>query len=250
MKPITASIPVAVALIATAITGCQPPTEPSPDDPGSIAGVIDASKSAITTELPTMARGAIATAVTDDQMQRDYPDAQLYITQARADTAADLTCRPVSIDLDDFPRIDNPAVDGPASQAQQDQALAGIDQLVRCGMAHPSHGSDVIGGIRQAAAHFPAQGRHTLVIVSDGFNNVAPADLGRNLSPAMANAQQRRAQAAGMPNLTGVKVLFVGIGADTRSRDPQDTQRLTAWWQTYLTAAGASEIRFQQPTQP
>ncbi|MEV7869030.1 OmpA family protein [Streptomyces sp. NPDC088124] len=106
--------------------------------------------------------------------------------------------------------------------------------------------TDVLGALAAADDHLgPGDGRHRIVVATDGLTNTGCADLrsvGFDGSDEIKATVERCRKAGELPDLAGAEVNLVGIGRAARGEAPSSPQ--TAWLATFWTqlceATGAS----------
>lgn len=177
------------------------------------------------------------------QQLRDAPaGTQVFATQVTGDSMADTICPAVTAGLN-YEVTDNTILD----DASRGQALTDIQteltEALTCASDRTTSGSDIFGAITEAASHKRAEAA-TLVVVADGKSNQPPVTT--YPVPDDPQAAIERLRAAGLvPDLTGVNVIWFGLGARPTD-DPSVTAALRDFWTHYLTAGGAASVEFER----
>lgn len=112
------------------------------------------------------------------------------------------------------------------------------DKLSEAASRTPASATDVPGLLRlieEAKAQHP-EAAHEVFILTDGFTNVDvdPAAVG-SVKAAVALADQ-----VAVPDLSGVKLTFAGIGRTTTSVPSSVIEQVTAFWQRVCERTGAA----------
>ena len=230
---------IAIAAATMTLAGCG-----GDQQPPEYSIMIDDSGSSTSRNLPAAAYQATADEIKRHTQTGSYPQGIIHLSHARADSMADPACPVGEVELSFKPQGSEPLDD-----AESAQRLSAAEEMIRegiaCAQGNHTQGSDILGGIVMTAEEFQGSGPRTAILVTDGRVNAEPVHLRRDgMSDQDMADELKEALAQPVPDLHGVDVVLVGIGADTASKNPLETQALMRWWREYLASAGASSVSF------
>lgn len=107
---------------------------------------------------------------------------------------------------------------------------------------------DVLKSIQRAGRSLADRdGTKCLCVVSTGLSTKGIIDFRNNLLRADATAVADGVEAAGeLPELTGVRVIWIGLGDSAQEISTTERENLEAIWSAVLLRAGAEEVRFSR----
>ena len=128
--------------------------------------------------------------------------------------------------------------------AEVQQLLAWIDQETPASSVE----LDVLKSIQTAGRSLADRdGTKCLCIVSTGLSTTGIIDFRNNLLRADAAAVADGVEAAGeLPELTCVRVIWIGLGDSAQEISTVERENLEAIWSAVLLRAGAEEVRFSK----